>query len=647
MIRRRGDDRPAAARTRTHRLGRPAAETRMPGRREQRAVKRGNVKNIRFQTIAVLIVLFGSLYFLYPTFKRVRMSEQDKQAIELENPEKYDKMIKKSIKLGLDLSGGMHLVLEVDDSQLRQDEKKDIVDRALQIIRNRVDQFGVSEPTIQREGEKRIIVQLPGLQDAERAKRLIGQTAMLEWRLIRQQHEVAAVIQKLDDVIKTAYKDSLVAIAPAEEEPSLGTLPPAAPESLGTVPTVPAETLTTPPGETTGTVAGAPAAAPPTMAQTGAVSAGDSLAAAGGPGVAHAPGVPLQTASLDHPLTSLLYRFYQDWLIVLEDNVPRVRKMLATTAVREALPRDSEFIWNDEWSQLQDVGRAKFLFLVARDEMVSGANLVNATPQSNPSTPTQLLVSFQFNRRGAREFSRFTGENVGRFTAIVLDGKIKSYPVIRSKIPGGQGVIEGSFTDEEANDLAIVLRAGALPAPMFIREERTVGPSLGADSIKTGIRAALYGLAAVVLFMLIYYKLSGGIASIALILNLVILFGMLAYLGAALTMPGIAGIILTIGMAVDANVLIYERIREELRKAKTIRSAIDAGYDRAFTTILDANLTTLITAVVLWQFGTGPVKGFATTLSIGIIASMFTALVFCRLIFNLWTRSGRVTKLSI
>ena len=279
--------------------------------------------------------------------------------------------------------------------------------------------------------------------------------------------------------------------------------------------------------------------------------------------------------------------------------------------------------------------------------LTSGAALVNANPQPHPQSPNQLIVSFQFNRRGGREFAKFTGENVGRYTAILLDGKIRSYPILRTKIPDGQGVIEGNFTDMEARDLAIVLRAGALPADMFIIEERTVGPSLGSDSIRMGVRAAIFGLIVVVLFMLIYYRLSGGIATLALVLNLVILGGLLAYLGASLTLPGIAGIILTIGMAIDANVLIFERIREELRKAKTIRSAIDAGYDRAFTTILDANLTTLITAIVLWQFGTGPIKGFATTLSIGIVASMFTALVFSRLLFDLWTRSGRVKRLSI
>jgi SecD/SecF fusion protein len=599
----------------------------------------------------VLVVLAGSLYFLYPTYKRVRMDADERARMELEQPEKYDDLVKESIKLGLDLSGGMHLVLEVDDSQLRDDEKQDVVDRALEIIRNRVDQFGVSEPTIQRQGFKRILVQLPGLQDAERAKRLIGQTAMLEWHLIRQQQETATVIQKLDEVLRYAYGDSLVVVAPFGEEPELGTLPELVGESLGTVPEVPEEPLAELP-ETLGVAAEVTAARPESAevappAEMAAADTGGAVDTGAAGRETEPPAAALQTIDREHPFTSLLYRFYQDWLIVREENVPRLRAILNTPAAQEAIPEDSEFMWFEEWAQLEEGGRAKFLFLLAKDEMVSGSNLVNAGPQSNPSTPTQLLVSFQFNRRGAREFSRFTGDNVGRFTAIVLDGKIKSYPVIRSKIPNGQGVIEGSFTDEEARDLAIVLRAGALPAPMFIREERTVGPSLGADSIRMGIRAALFGLAVVVLFMLGYYKASGGIASVALIFNLIILFGLLAYLGAALTLPGIAGVILTIGMAIDANVLIFERIREELRKAKTIRSAIDAGYDRAFTTILDANLTTLITAVVLWQFGTGPVKGFATTLSIGILASMFTALVFSRMIFNLWTRSGRVTSLSI
>jgi protein-export membrane protein SecD len=253
--------------------------------------------------------------------------------------------------------------------------------------------------------------------------------------------------------------------------------------------------------------------------------------------------------------------------------------------------------------------------------MVSGKDLNNATPRPDPQAPQKLLVGFNFNRTGARHLASFTGKNVGRFTAIILDGKIKSYPIIKSKIPGGRGVIEGNFTDTEALDLSIILRAGALPADMKIIEERSVGPSLGRDSIRMGIKAALLGFALVILFMIIYYKLSGIIASITLMFNLLIVFGLLAYLGAALTLPGLAGVVLTIGMSIDANVLIFERIREELKKNKTVRSSVDSGYAKAFTTIVDANLTTLITAFVLWQFGTGPVKGFATTLSIGILGS--------------------------
>lgn len=531
------------------------------------------------------------------------MGAEKRQEMATERPEDYDKLEKKALKRGLDLSGGMHIALEVDDTKLTDAERADVVDRALEVIRNRVDQFGVSEPEITKEGTKRIIVQLPGLQDPSRAKRLIGQTAMLEWKLVRQQAEVADVIRRLDDQLKRAGADTSVTVPSAGADSILA----AGRQGEDGIDSLPVPGDLTPPIST----------------------------------------LPTDVTDRDRPFSSLLMTFYHDWIVVQEENVPKVRNVLARAEAQRAIPNDSEFLWFDEWANLPEGGRGKFLFLLAKDEMVSGKNLQNATPSSDPSNPSSLLIRFSFNRAGARELSRFTGKNVGRYTAIVLDGKIKSYPVIRNKIPDGNGVIEGNFTDIEARDLSVVLRAGALPADLIPREERTVGPSLGSDSIKQGFKAALVGMIAVVLFMIIYYQLSGIIASVALLFNLIFLFGMLAYLGAALTLPGIGGIILTIGMAVDANVLIFERIREELRKAKTIRSAIDAGYDRAFVTILDSNLTTLITAVVLWQFGTGPVKGFATTLSLGILASMFSALVFSRMIFDLWTRSGRVTKLSI
>lgn len=554
-----------------------------------------------------------SLWFLWPTYRLATMSKEDQQKLETENPEKIDKLHQKALKLGLDLKGGMHLTLEVDDSQLKEDEKKDILDRALEIVRNRVDQFGVSEPTIQKEGSKRIIVQLPGLTDPDRAKRLLGQTAMLEWRLIRQQQETADVLRKLDETFRRVAGDSLVEIGTPKTD------------TLGVVP------------EPSKTPKAAPAAQP---------MPGESLFAGAKTGDGMPLNVPLETVDRTKPFTSLLVSFYRDWVIVAEDNVPLVRRMLARPEAVAAMPKDSEFMWFDQWMELPEGGRGRPLMLVAKDEYVSGANLVSAEPQSNPQAPGQMSVSFTFNRKGARELSRFTGDNVGRFTAIILDGKIKSFPVIKSKIPDGRGVIEGTFTDVEARDLAIVLRAGALPAPMFTREERTVGPSLGSDSIRQGLRAGLLGAGTVVIFMMIYYQMSGVIATLGLAVTMLGLFGFLAYFGAALTLPGIAGLVLTVGMAVDANVLIYERIREEIRREKTIRAAVDAGYDRAFVTILDSNLTTLITAIALWQFGTGPIKGFATTLSIGILTSMFAACVFCRLIFHLWI-SHPMKKLSI
>jgi len=256
-------------------------------------------------------------------------------------------------------------------------------------------------------------------------------------------------------------------------------------------------------------------------------------------------------------------------------------------------------------------------------------------------------VSITFDKTGARQFGKITGANVGKRLAIVLDGVVYSAPVIREKISGGRAQITGAFTDEEARDLAIVLRAGSLPAPVDVLENLTVGPSLGADSIRKGIISIIVGGILVVVFMVLYYRLSGFIANAALVLNLVILMGMLAYLDATLTLPGIAGIILTVGMAVDANVLIFQRIKEELRMDKTVRAAVREGYSRAILTIIDANITTLIAALVLFQFGTGPVKGFAVTLSLGLLSSMFTAIFVTRCVFDMILQRREVQRLSI
>jgi preprotein translocase subunit SecD len=379
------------------------------------------------------------------------------------------------------------------------------VSQGLETIRNRVDEFGVSEPTIQRQGENRILIQLPGIKDSNRAIKLIGKTAMLEFKLVDEENSVEQALK--------------------------GQIPP-----------------------------------------------GDEI----------------------------LYE-------------------------REVDPRTGQV--------------KKIPYLVKKKTLMTGDVITEARIGFDQMNQPMVLMSF--DKRGTRLFARITEANIKRKLAIVLDGTVYSAPVIQDKIPSGRAQITGRFTEEEAHDLAVVLRAGALPAPVEILEQRSVGPSLGHDSIEQGIRSILVGGLVVLLFMMVYYKLSGVVANLALILNLVFLLSALAALRATLTLPGIAGIVLTIGMAVDANVLIFERIREELALGKTVRAAVDGGYSKAFLTILDANITTLIAALVLFQFGTGPIKGFAVTLSLGILASMFTAIVVTRVVFDLALKNRRVKKLSI
>ena len=380
------------------------------------------------------------------------------------------------------------------------------VDQALETIRNRVDQFGVSEPDIRPQENHRLLIQLPGIKDPKRAIALIGKTALLEFKLVDEEHSVQEALK--------------------------GNVPP-----------------------------------------------GDEI----------------------------LYQVSVD----------------------------------------PDTGHErKTPYLLKKRTALTGEYLTDARVQID-SRYNEPYVSISFDARGARLFEQVTGQNVKKRLAIVLDGKVNSAPVIQDKISGGKAQITGRYTTDEARDLAIVLRAGALPAPVKIIEERTVGPSLGKDSIQKGFKSMLIGGIIVIIFMAIYYGLSGAIADLALLLNILFIMAGLAFFSATLTLPGIAGIILTIGMSVDANVLIFERIREEVRLGKTARTAIEGGYSKALVTILDAQLTTLIVALVLFQFGTGPVRGFAVTLSIGIVASLFTAIFLTRIIFDYLYVKRNVKKLSI
>ena len=530
-------------------------------------------RNLSWRILLVLIVILTGLFYLTPSLTS-------------SVPSWWTNVVDK-IRLGLDLQGGMHLIIEVqtekavenalaqyvenleevldenkipfieitlrkdksiaveflDDSsnerfldtmsdyfsslqktkpetgpefyrpvfKLEEEEIKNIenlsVKQALETIRNRIDQFGVSEPTIQRQGENRIIIQLPGVKDPERAKELLRRTAMLEFKLVNDEDSLEKALE--------------------------GTPPP-----------------------------------------------------------------------------------------------------------------DSEILYMQ--SVNKETGRViKNPILLEKRTLLTGDLLVDAQVRVDSTQFNDPYVSIKFNAKGAKIFKRITTANVNKRLAIVLDNNVHSAPVIRDAISGGRAQIEGAFTMEEANDLAIVLRAGSLPAPVKTLEERTVGPSLGKDSIEKGIRSIIIGAALVVIFIMLYYKFSGLVANIALLFNIILIFGALAGFNATLTLPGIAGIVLVIGMAIDANVLIFERIREEIRSRKTTWAAIDGGYSKAFSTIIDANVTTIIAAVVLFQFGTGPIKGFAITLSVGILASLFTAIVVTRVIFDYLVIEKKAKRISI
>ena len=471
-----------------------------------------NKLGFRFVVTALLIILSG--YFLFPTFEWSKMSDEEKAMAE----KSKDPILGKSLKLGLDLKGGTHLLLEVDASKL--DEKttiRDAVDRAVEVMRNRIDQFGVSEPLITKQGDKWIVIQLPGIKDPARAKELIGKTALLEFCLVNTDPALADITTKMRERNLTP-----------------------------------------------------------------------------------------QEAMAD----------------------PEISKMI---------PEDS-FI-----AESKDENR----YYVLKKASLTGAYLVNAKVELATGGFGYPHVSLEFNKEGGQLFADITGANIDKNLAIVLDGIVQSAPVIRSRIPDGRAIIEGNFNADDAKLLATVLRAGALPAPVNIIEERTVGPSLGDDSIKKGFTAAVIGVLFVVVFMLIYYRFSGLIADVALLLNFFILAGIMCYFQFTLTLPGIAGIALTLAMAVDANVLILERIREELAIGKTARVAVDAGYQKAFSAIFDSNLTTLIAAVFLFQFGSGPVKGFAVTLTLGLIISMFTAIVVTKLIYDFLFKENFLSKIKI
>jgi SecD/SecF fusion protein len=556
-------------------------------------------KTRSYLTLLIVFLILASLWYLYPSVKLWTMSASERQTIRTTEPQDLIELEKKALSLGLDLKGGMHVVLEVDQSKLKEGEKRDAVDRALEIIRNRVDQFGVTEPLIQKQGGDRIIVELPGLQEVDRAQALIGQTAQLEFKLLESGENTTTILKKIDEVL--AAKEQ--APSGQEEQPERpGETEEKKPEKKKMV-----EDLFAP-------------EEPETVSDTTDTSS--------------FLGEEEEEYYTERPFTSLLENMGGYYLGVPIENKAKVELLLKDPDVQAVIPEDDEFAFATRTEIIQRLEYQKLYLLKKRMEF-SGKYLVDARPMARDEYG-KPYVNFKLTKEGGRRFARLTGANIKKPLAIILDGRVESAPEIQNKIRDeGRITMGGSATFDEAVDLSIVLRAGALPAPVKIIENRIIGPSLGQDSIRKGTTSAIVGFCVVLLFMAIYYKLSGVIADFAVLLNLVFLMAVMSALDATLTLPGIAGIILTVGMAVDANVLIFERIREELRTGKTIRAAIDAGYKRALSAIIDANITTLITAAVLFQFGTGPIKGFAVALSLGVGISLFTAVVITRVLFEI------------
>ena len=568
-----------------------------------------------WKALLILALLATAIYHLYPTVQFYSMDPAERQRMEHDRPGSFYDLQKRAINLGLDLQGGIHLVMEVDREGLTEEEGRDAVDRAQEVIRNRVDQFGVAEPTIQRQGENRIIVELPGLQDVDRAKNLIGRTALLEFQLVEPDEDRSRLLERIDAVLAAGGDRG------QGDEPEPGE------EAVDAADSETAEADT----------AAAVEEAPSLFA-----GADDTTSAAG-----------LFEDEPEEPEESgggLLTRLVQvgGQIGVLQRDLAAVKSLLADPRARDAIPGDVEFLFSSRPDGPEGTPYYLLHLVRAKPEM-TGALISDAQVSISQSVEYlgQAVVNLETTDEGVRLFRRVTGAHVGERLAIVLDGAVYMAPTIQVKIMDGRSQITGMGTEEEAKDLAIVLRAGALPAKVEIIEDRTVGPSLGRDSIERGRVAALISMAVVALFMLVYYRLVGLVADLALALNVLFVLAVLAGFNATLTLPGIAGIILTIGMAVDANVLIFERIREELRTGKTVRAAIDSGYGNALSAIVDANLTTFMVGIVLYEFGTGPIRGFALTLCIGIVSSLFTAFVVTRSILNFITSRTGPGGLSI
>jgi preprotein translocase subunit SecD len=618
--------------------------------------------------------LFPSVQNMYLSYQMGQMSETERQEYREENRQRIQSIQEESLNLGLDLQGGMHVTMEVQTASLLerlgsnidapfrealsaarertrtedvsvvsafvqefesrnpdgrlsryfrneeegitrrssndevqeylQTKRDDAVDQAMQIIRNRVDRYGVTEPSIQKQGTRRVAVELPGVDEPERVRSLLESASQLTFHLMADPQQLQASVQRIIEY----YEPSAADTAQIAEADTSG--PPAATDTAET---------------TQGTA----------LATSGGNQQGTSLSEPGD-GQSAGPQNPLLAAMQPLPRQNapVVGR-------VLESDTARVNELISDPRVQDMIPSGIAFLWGAR-NLAPDGQEPMYQLLAVQEEAdLTGDVITQASVQFDQQT-NQPAVSMTMNSEGARAWARLTRANVGKQFAIVLDEVVYSNPVVEEPITGGRSSIDGLESQQEASDIVTILQSGSLPADLNIISERTVGPSLGEASIRAGIISVVTGLLLVVLFMILYYRSAGVVADIALLLNVILILGILAGFGATLTLPGIAGIVLTIGMAVDANVLIFDRVREEQATGKTLRSAIAAGYEQSLSAILDANITTFFVGVILYSFGVGPIQGFAVTLMAGILSSLFTAIIVTRLVFDYMVEERRM-----
>ena len=632
---------------------------------------------------AVFIIL--AFYFLYPTYKDYSLSKgfkgltgEDSIKYLEEHGQDMKNAVSKRIKLGLDLKGGMYVVLDVDVVKLldemanpkakdaiftnaldelnkldnsveqpilklfiaklkaqgksllsyygdsRQDEaavEKDLQDKidkaiegAVRTIRSRIDQYGVAEPQIQTVGGKRIIVELPGISNTEEVKQLLKQTAVLEFRLLQDPAQVEKVIKNINKTIASLTAGDTASLTPVDSSIALNKDSSKISSAAATKDNKKDKT--------------AKKSDSTKVKKDSTVKAKDTAETKD-----TNKQMTLEEFQKENPFTGLFdlnaLQNYGEFM-TSPANKEKIDRYLKIKQVKDQIPSNFTFAWSE--ARKSENGEYYVLYAL-KDAELTGKSIENAKADIDPQD-NKPKVSMVMNDEGSNEWARITGSNIGKRCAIVLDGIVYSAPVIQNKITGGRSEISGIPTLQEAKMIEIVLRAGSLPAPLSIIEERTIGPSLGEDSIRSGLFSSLLALILVAIFMIVYYRAGGGVSVIALFINVLFVFGIMASFKATLTVPGIAGLILSIGMAVDTNVLIYERIREETRSGKPLKTAVDIGYKKAFSAIIDSHITSIITGIILYNFGSGPIQGFALTLIFGLLSNLFTAIVITHFIFD-------------